>query len=128
MSRSLDLALSEHSTMPSVGGDPVVESGSNSDGGWTRWADGTQSCVSHKHVDYSNSGYQTFSHPVAFFSNQTGASLSQYSFSVSTAVLDVFQGATMIASAAQWRVCFRDGTLPSSELYEVVMSAIGRWK
>ncbi len=28
--------------MPSVGGDPVVESGSNSDGEWTRWADGTQ--------------------------------------------------------------------------------------
>lgn len=28
--------------MPSVGGDPIVESGSNSDGEWTRWADGTQ--------------------------------------------------------------------------------------
>jgi len=26
------------------GGDPVVESGSNSDGAWTRWADGTQIC------------------------------------------------------------------------------------
>ena len=30
--------------MPTVGGDPVVESGSNSDGEWTRWADGTQEC------------------------------------------------------------------------------------
>jgi hypothetical protein len=29
--------------MPTVGGDPVVESGSNADGEWTRWADGTQS-------------------------------------------------------------------------------------
>ncbi len=28
--------------MPTVAGDPVVESGSNSDGEWTRWADGTQ--------------------------------------------------------------------------------------
>jgi len=28
--------------MPQVGGDPVVESGSNADGEWTRWADGTQ--------------------------------------------------------------------------------------
>ncbi len=28
--------------MPTVGGDPIVESGSNSDGYWTRWADGTQ--------------------------------------------------------------------------------------
>ena len=28
--------------MPTVGGDPVVESGSNTDGSWTKWADGTQ--------------------------------------------------------------------------------------
>ena len=28
--------------MPLVNGDPIVESGSNSDGEWTRWADGTQ--------------------------------------------------------------------------------------
>ena len=27
------------STMPEVGGSPIVESGSNSDGEWTRWAD-----------------------------------------------------------------------------------------
>ncbi len=30
--------------MPTSGGDPVVESGSNSDGEWVRWADGTQEC------------------------------------------------------------------------------------
>ena len=30
--------------MPQVGGDPVVESGSNADGEWTRWSDGTQIC------------------------------------------------------------------------------------
>lgn len=28
--------------MPSVGGDLVVESGSNTDGEWIKWADGTQ--------------------------------------------------------------------------------------
>ncbi len=32
--------------MPSVGGDPIVESGSNTDGQWTRFADGTQTCTS----------------------------------------------------------------------------------
>ena len=26
-------------------GDPIVESGSNSDGEWTRWSDGTQFCA-----------------------------------------------------------------------------------
>ncbi len=30
--------------MPTVGGDPVIESGSNTDGEWIRWADGTQTC------------------------------------------------------------------------------------
>lgn len=32
----------DFNNMPTVGGDPMVESGSNADGEWTRWADGTQ--------------------------------------------------------------------------------------
>lgn len=32
----------DFSAMPQVNGDPIVESGSNVDGEWTRWADGTQ--------------------------------------------------------------------------------------
>ena len=32
-------------TMPQVGDDPIVESGSNSDGEWVRYADGTQICT-----------------------------------------------------------------------------------
>ena len=35
-------ANANFTAMPQVGGDPVVESGSNADGEWTRWADGTQ--------------------------------------------------------------------------------------
>ena len=35
-------ASANFTTMPQVGGDPIVESGSNADGEWTRWADGTQ--------------------------------------------------------------------------------------
>src|SRR5690554_6272384 len=34
-------AAANFTSMPQVGGDPVVESGSNSDGGWCRLADGT---------------------------------------------------------------------------------------
>jgi hypothetical protein len=34
--------LANFTAMPQVGGDPIVESGSNADGSWTRWADGTQ--------------------------------------------------------------------------------------
>jgi len=39
-------ADADFTAMPQVGGDPVVESGSNADGEWTRWADGTQICTS----------------------------------------------------------------------------------
>ena len=34
--------LANFTAMPQVGGDPIVESGSNADGEWTRWSDGTQ--------------------------------------------------------------------------------------
>jgi len=37
-------AVDEFAVMPTVGGDPIVESGGNADGEWTRWADGTQIC------------------------------------------------------------------------------------
>ena len=35
-------ASANFTVMPQVGGDPIVESGSNADGEWTRWSDGTQ--------------------------------------------------------------------------------------
>ena len=38
-------ASANFTAMPQVGGDPIVESGSNADGEWTRWADGTQICT-----------------------------------------------------------------------------------
>ena len=37
-------ANANFTAMPQVGGDPIVESGSNADGEWTRWSDGTQIC------------------------------------------------------------------------------------
>ena len=37
-------ASANFTAMPQVGGDPIVESGSNADGEFTRWSDGTQIC------------------------------------------------------------------------------------
>jgi len=42
MSRTLDRSQGNFAVMPQVGGDPIVESGSNADGNFTKWADGTQ--------------------------------------------------------------------------------------
>ena len=53
-------------SMPQVGGDPIVESGSNSDGEWTRWADGTQ--IISNSVATSNTATATWTYPVSFIS------------------------------------------------------------
>jgi len=42
--------LANFTAMPQVGGDPIVESGSNADGEWTRWSDGTQVCTTKDEV------------------------------------------------------------------------------
>jgi hypothetical protein len=40
----------DFNTMPTVGGDPVVENGSNADGEYTKFADGTQVCTIYEIV------------------------------------------------------------------------------
>lgn len=46
--------------MPQVNGAPIVESGSNSDGEWTRWADGTQSAYQESNSEAVRSFPQPF--------------------------------------------------------------------
>jgi hypothetical protein len=59
-------ANANFTTMPQVGGDPIVESGSNSDGEWTRWADGTQvAMISNANGEVSGGPY-TWTYPAAF--------------------------------------------------------------
>ncbi len=57
--------------MPSVGGDPVVESGGNSDGRWVKFADGTLICQKTGHMS-SATGYTTWVYPVAEVSGLRG--------------------------------------------------------
>ena len=57
--------------MPTSAGDPIVESGSNSDGEWTRFADGTQIYKSAPVDVVCNSGgsvVTSFTYPAAFIS------------------------------------------------------------
>ena len=67
--------------MPTVGGAPIVESGSNSDGSWTRWADGTQRGTASKNL--TGDGTTTYAvqdqpYPATFVGEVYG-SLSGYS-------------------------------------------------
>ncbi len=82
--------------MPTSGGDPVVESGSNSDGAWTRWADGTQICqhrdTNTLRVTDSTAGSvyiltaATMPFPVSFISIPTVAEGGHYSGSSGSVV------------------------------------------
>ena len=55
--------------MPTVAGDPIVESGSNSDGEWTRWADGTQSVIAVTPITLNTEVFQNFAFPSTFSSS-----------------------------------------------------------
>ena len=105
----------DFTTMPQVGGDPIVESGSNADGEWTRWSDGTQaawftydaaftadagserSSGVHGSATFYNDEYK-WSYPVSFLSvpsvsSQTDAihnSANAFSATPSLAKLGIF--------------------------------------
>lgn len=49
-------------TMPQVGGDPIVESGSNADGQWTKWSEGT--AVISQNLTASGVGFLTWTYPI----------------------------------------------------------------
>ena len=67
-------ASANFSAMPQVGGDPIVESGSNADGEWTRWADGKQTCESPQVAMSFSSVFDInfiWDYPAAFISTPT---------------------------------------------------------
>lgn len=113
--------------MPSVSGDPIVESGTNTDGYWVKYADGTQIIKASRSISLATSSYQTWTMPLAFFDMPT-ASIALSSFSPATSVLDTFQGITLIVSETQWRTVVRDGTAAGETDTATMLFAFGRWK
>ena len=125
--------LANFTTMPQVGGDPIVESGSNADGEWTRWADGTQICrFSDTVTDQSISGsygplYQgvrTWTFPVTFVGRPSAnCGLGQWGTSASWGGTDDLV-TTTAANLRFWDVNSR----PTGTSMGISSSAIGRWK
>ena len=127
--------LANFTAMPQVGGDPIVESGSNSDGEWTRWSDGKQTCESPQTAMSFSAVFDinfSWDYPAAFISTptvvpilvytayyfryRTTASTLQYVRSISTT------GATIgLASDSAWSTADAAGD-PMQGL------ASGRWK
>ena len=123
--------------MPTVGGDPIVESGSNSDGEWTRWADGTQFVTANRlenaltfttasgglHV--SSEGVIERNHPMPFVTIESGQVMTRRpagtGYDVQTTLDEL---TTVYISFMIARVNSRSQT----DGYRWYYSASGKWK
>lgn len=109
-------------------GTPIVESGSNSDGEWTRWADGTQHSSSKVDHDLTSNAGQDFPFPISFFGSSPVGLGGAYS-PFSSVLSDWTNGVIYSNSTENWttRTDNSDGTGAESTI-ELQLFATGRWK
>jgi len=111
--------------MPQVGGDPIVESGSNADGEWTRWSDGTQIVSGSFNINLTLSSRYTVlgEYPVAFVDIYAGSITCAENFQ------DIDKEA-VVSVTLRTRANFEymcSGTGDSTSI-SFSCSVIGRWK
>jgi hypothetical protein len=130
-------ANANFTAMPQVGGDPIVESGSNADGEWTRWSDGTQICTIEKlansatsfgtgtGIDPYRSSITDYSFPIAFFSTRPVVSSSAYRniTGVKRIVYVAFDSTSTTKIISVQAVAALNDVAPT-----LMLNAIGRWK
>jgi len=127
--------------MPQVGGDPIVESGSNADGEWTRWSDGTMTQFGTRtnSIDFTNAQGDFFRNfgsamiitlPLTFF-----GTVADYSSSVQIGGADFQTDAVELIGSQQAahittseiRAIFIS-QVSATETLTYAFQAIGRWK
>ena len=123
----------DFTAMPSVGGDPVVESGSNADGEWTRFADGTLAVFSNIALVVNSDSWLVFPNtnlmyydlpliqfPVTFVGNIPAVTTGTSSF--------VWFRSLGTLSTSQVRLGILRENAASYPDFVYAFSAIGRWK
>ena len=131
----------DFTAMPSVGGDPIVESGSNADGAWTRWADGTQIATAVVSVNFNGdvdlASRRIFNPPVSFIYNKSeidGAVVSSASVTDMNAFGRDFANGLLQSfelggsNPGDWVLATMDANSADAGANLVSLSAIGRWK
>ena len=120
--------------MPQVGGDPIVESGSNADGEFTKWADGTMICFMSENISDTDvntatgglfvSAQLSWTHPVVFVGDDPTISLGAGGgFSNGTSFLGGV--GPSLTTTNYYIVSAISGTDLNPPIY---ITAIGRWK
>ena len=131
MSRTLDRSQGKFEAMPVSDGAPIVESGSNADGEWTRWADGTQICTRNTvepGVDTNQITQSALDYPSVFVvSSQPSATVTAFQPGVLDPALDQFRVAP---SDSGWHTVILkfDAVVASTVNITTTLMAIGRWK
>jgi len=125
-------ASANFTTMPQVGGDPVVESGSNADGEWTRWSDGTQiAMISNANGEVSGGPY-TWTYPAAFNAAPTYAAGQNITRAQPTGT-DRAESVSIGQAGNDFRTAtdldyYTTTSNDSAEPFAVSLFASGRWK
>ena len=122
--------------MPTSAGDPIVERGSNSDGEWTRWADGTQYCGVSITLVYAAANIiaTTWNFPVAFTGDQRpshepdSVSLSSTTPSLEDMGLTSSQGLTTSSVTLQQRRAAGATNFASGDTATTRATCFGLWK
>jgi len=122
--------------MPQVGGDPIVESGSNADGEWTRWSDGTQ-IVSVRGVTLTYALQYTLSYswsfPVSFsvtpeFITWSGSLGGALGFTDSARGKGVVICSASSLSSTTLEYAGPASSFTTSDIAQATANAVGRWK
>ena len=128
--------LANFTTMPQVGGDPIVESGSNSNGQYTKFSDGTLVCTSNGETTFA---YDTadqllyeWTYPAAFSTSPPSLSWVVANRNSLIGAPDIVQEVNVSSSTTSLgvlRFWSSGGTGPFSpgDSCTGILTAIGRW-
>jgi len=133
MSRTLDRSQGKFEAMPVSDGAPIVESGSNADGEWTRWSEGTLIAQNRLTLAYESSTEfrLTWTYPSSFISTAAAPSISSVNFA-SDASFSYREPYHLSNEAGQTdieiRLVMAASVAISSDTFKVGASIIGRRK
>jgi hypothetical protein len=125
-------------SMPQVGGDPIVESGSNADGEWTRWSDGTQiastSNFAFSSVTSSAEWGDSWTFPIAFLAQPKvtppvlPTNSAEWGNTNSRDIISFCGYANPISTTRAPLRVWAGGSSANGAISSVQVTAIGRWK
>lgn len=123
--------LGSVSQIAGVPSGAVIEQGTNSNGSYTRWADGTQICQMTIAVDVSSTAQQDFSFPVSFSGprNSVSTTISHQTTSPNVSLrLSNVAGITGHLATVSVRLVQAGTSIDAtSDEEKLSISAIGRW-